>query len=143
MEILLHTNGVYEMSGKRYLLDTNAVIQLFDGNPEIEGLLNQADFVAMSIITEFEYLSFDSLSQEDLSEYNAFRFCLSIYGVPPDDPIFTQMVVTARKDYGMKLPDAIIAATARTNDLTILTADDHFKRLDSPWKVRFYTVSTT
>ncbi len=128
------------MSGKRYLLDTNAVIQLFDGNFEIEGLLNQADFVAMSIISEFEYLSFDGLSQEDLSEYNVFRSCLSICGVPSDDPIFTQLVVTVRKDYGMKLPDAIIAATARAKDLTILTADDHFKRLDSPWKVRFYPV---
>lgn len=39
----------------------------------------------------------------------------------------------------LKLPDAIIAATARTNDLTVLAADDHFKLLPPPWQVRFYT----
>ena len=37
------------------------------------------------------------------------------------------------------MPDAIIAATARANDLTVLTADDHFKTLPSPWQVHFYT----
>jgi len=129
------------MNGKRYLLDTNAVIQLFDGNTEIESILNQADFVAMSVISEFEYLSFDGLSKKDVAEYNAFRSCLRVYGVSPDDPIFTQLVVSARKNLGMKLPDAIIAATARANDLTVLTADDHFKKLKPPWKVRFYAAS--
>ena len=31
------------------------------------------------------------------------------------------------------------AMTARANDLAILTADDHFKKLKSPWKVRLYS----
>ena len=53
--------------------------------------------------------------------------------------MFTQLVVNARKRNGMKLPDAIIAATARANDLAILTADDHFKKLKSPWKARLYS----
>ena len=34
-------SGVYEMNGNRYLLDTNAIIQLFDGNGEIEKILNK------------------------------------------------------------------------------------------------------
>ena len=32
------------MSGDRYLLDTNAVIQLFGGNRAVEQLLNAFDF---------------------------------------------------------------------------------------------------
>ena len=40
--------------------------------------------------------------------------------------------------FPMKLPDAIIVATARANGLTILTADDHFRKLKSPWNVRFF-----
>ena len=28
--------------------------------------------------------------------------------------------------------------TARANDLTVLTADEHFKRLTLPWKVRLF-----
>ena len=134
-------SGVYEMNGNRYLLDTNAIIQLFDGNGEIEKILNRADFVAMSVISEFEYLSYDGLSEKDTAEYNSFRTCTNVFNIPSDDPIFTQLVVKARKEYGMKLPDAIIAATARANGLTVLTADEHFKRLKSPWKVKFYAVS--
>ncbi len=34
--------------------------------------------------------------------------------------------------------NAIIAATARANSLTILTADDHFRKLKSPWHVKFF-----
>ena len=68
------------MNGERYLLDTNAVIQLLKGNSDFSSLLGNADSIALSII----------------------------------------------------------AATARKNDLTLLTADDHFKKLKAPWKVRFY-----
>ncbi len=139
--ILWHINGASEMNGNRYLLDTNTVIQLFDGNREVETILNQADFVAMSVISEFEYLSYAGLSEDDLLEYNAFRNTIQIYNVPSDDPIFTQLVVSARKNHGMKLPDAIIASTARANNLTVLTADDHFKKLKSPWEVRFYAAA--
>ena len=130
------------MNGNRYLLDTNAVIQLFDGNREIEAILNKADFVAMSVMSEFEYLSYAGLSERDVLEYNAFRDTIQVFNVPSDDLIFTQLVVNARKGYGMKLPDAIIAATARANDLSVLTADDHFKKLKAPWKVRFYATAS-
>lgn len=130
------------MSGDRYLLDTNAVIQLFDGNCDIARILNRADFVAMSVISEFEYLSYDGLNEKDVLEYNAFRDTIQVFNVPSDDPTFTQLVVNARKDHGMKLPDAIIAATARANNLSVLTSDDHFKKLKAPWKVRFYATAS-
>lgn len=126
------------MSGDRYLLDTNAVIQLFGGNRAVEQLLNTSDFVAMSVVTEFEFLSYQALTDADRRQYRAFRACLHVYDVPSDDDILTQMIVSARQRHGLKLPDAIVAATARKNDLTLLTADDHFKKLKSPWKVKFY-----
>ena len=129
------------MNGNRYLLDTNAIIQLFDGNSEIEEILNRADFVAMSVISEFEYLSYDDLSEKDIAEYKTFRTYTNVLNVPSDDQVFSQLVIKVRREYGMKLPDAIIAATARANGLTVLTADEHFKRLKSPWKVRFYAAS--
>ena len=126
------------MNGSRYLLDTNAIIQLLDGNSEIDNALNGAGLVAISVTSEIEYLSYGRLSDIDIAEYNAFRACTSVFSVPSDDPIFSQLVITARRKCGMKLPDAIIAATARANDLTVLTADEHFKKLRPPWKVKFY-----
>ena len=130
------------MSGKGYLLDTNAIIQFLKGNSELVSILADADFIATSIIVEMEYYSFPRLIEEDVSLYQSLRSRIQVYDVPADDPIFTQLVVNARKNHGMKLPDAIIAATARTNNLFVLTADDHFKKLKSPWKVRFYTAAS-
>lgn len=127
------------MNGNGYLLDANAIIQFLKGNAEPVSLLADADFIATSIIAELEYFSFPRLGEEDLQLYQAFRSRIHVYDVPSDDPMFTQLVVNARKRNGMKLPDAIIAATARANDLAILTADDHFKKLKSPWKVRLYS----
>lgn len=127
------------MNGNGYLLDTNAIIQFLKGNAELVSLLADADFIATLIIAELEYFSFPRLGEEDLQLYQAFRSRIHVYDVPSDDPMFTQLVVNARKRNGMKLPDAIIAATARANDLAILTADDHFKKLKSPWKVRLYS----
>ena len=134
----LRIKGNCAMNGERYLLDTNAVIQLFGGNRAVVQVLNMADFVAMSVVTEFEFLSYPALTEADRREYQEFRACLHVYDVPSDDNILTQMIVSARRRHGLKLPDAIIASTARKNDLTLLTADDHFKKLKSPWKVRFY-----
>ena len=127
------------MNGNGYLLDANAIIQFLKGNAELVSLLADADFIATSIIAELEYFSFPRLGEEDLQLYQAFRSRIHVYDVSSDDPMFTQLVVNARKRNGMKLPDAIIAATARANDLAILTADDHFKKLKSPWKVRLYS----
>ena len=127
------------MNGKRYLLDTNAIIQLLKGNPELDHLAAKADFLASSVIAELEFLSFRGLSEADASLYRAFRSRIWIFDVPSEDPVFTHMVVEARKNFNLKMPDAIIAATARANDLTVLTADDHFKALPPPWQVHFYT----
>ena len=46
----------------------------------------------------------------------------------------------ARKEQGLKLPDAIIAGTAIAKGLTVLTADDHFKKPKAPWRARFFAV---
>lgn len=127
------------MSGSRYLLDTNAVIQLLKGNAELGTLVSNADFLATSIIAELEYFAFSDLPESDVLLYRALKSRIRVFDVPSDDQIFTHMVAEARKNFKLKLPDAIIAATARANGLAVLTADDHFKPLTDPWRVRFYT----
>ena len=127
------------MSGRKYLLDTNAIIQLLKGNAELSALLADADFVSTSVIAEMEYLSFPDLPENDVAIFQIFKSRVKVYGIPSDNMALTQLAVDARKMFKMKLPDAIIAATARANDLTILTADDHFKPLKEPWQVRFYS----
>ena len=128
------------MSGKGYLLDTNAIVQLLKGNKELIAVLGAADFIATSIVAEMEYLSFSGLTDADVALYQAFRGRIQVYDVPSADTAFTQLVVKARKEHGLKLPDAIIAGTAIAKGLIILTADDHFKKPKASWRTRFFAV---
>ena len=128
------------MNGNGYLLDTNAIVQLLKGNKELIAVLGAADFIATSIVTEMEYLSFSGLTDADVALYQAFRGRIQVYDVPSADTAFTQLVVKARKEHGLKLPDAIIAGTAIAKGLTVLTADDHFKKPKASWRTRFFAV---
>ena len=128
------------MNGNGYLLDTNAIVQLLKGNKELIAVLGAADFIATSIVAEMEYLSFSGLTDADVALYQAFRGRIQVYDVPSADTVFTQLVVKARKEHGLKLPDAIIAGTAIVKGLTVLTADDHFKKPKASWRTRFFAV---
>jgi len=128
------------MNGNGYLLDTNAIVQLLKGNKELIAVLGAADFIATSIVAEMEYLSFSGLTDADVALYQAFRGRIQVYDVPSADTAFTQLVVKARKEHGLKLPDAIIAGTAIAKGLIILTADDHFKKPKASWRTRFFAV---
>ena len=128
------------MNGNGYHLDTNAIVQLLKGNKELIAVLGAADFIATSIVAEMEYLSFSGLTDADVALYQAFRGRIQVYDVPSADTAFTQLVVKARKEHGLKLPDAIIAGTAIAKGLIILTADDHFKKPKASWRTRFFAV---
>lgn len=45
------------MNGRRYFLDTNAIVQVLAGNRELLALLSDAEYVATSIICELEFLT--------------------------------------------------------------------------------------
>lgn len=50
------------MNENKYLLDTNAVIALLEGNSELIEICNKAEFVCMSIINKFEFLTLHHLN---------------------------------------------------------------------------------
>ena len=52
------------MNGK-FFLDTNAIIQLLKGNQELLEILQNAEFIACSIISKLEYMSFQDISEND------------------------------------------------------------------------------
>ena len=126
------------MNGRGFLLDTNAIVQLLKGNAELVKVVSEADFIATSIIAEMEFLSFSDLSENDKMLFRAFKSRIDVYDVPSDDPELMQLVVDSRIKFSLKLPDAIIVGTAMLHGLTVLTADDHFKKESAPWKARFF-----
>ena len=82
-------------------------------------------------ITELELLGFKGLPYEQIPIIEDFLGDVNILGIDSDTK---SIVISLRKKYSIKLPDAIIAASSIKVGLSILTADKGFgkiKELDS------------
>lgn len=105
----------------RYLLDTNAVIYFFDGEEKIsELLLHSDDIVSVSFITKIELLCFETPDKELLQKIAEFLDEIEVVLITEE---IISEAISYRKNLKLKVPDAIIAATAKTTDLTLVTAD--------------------
>ena len=117
------------MSGKRYLLDTNAVVSLLSGNTGLGSKLKEASWIGISIITQLEFLAFPELAEDDRQLFLDFLEQVTIIGLSPTDPELITETLAIRKVHKLKLPDAIIAATALQQKAMLVTADAEFSRV--------------
>ncbi len=111
------------MSGKHYFLDTNTIIQLLKGNQEILSILGEADFIACSVISKLEYLSFSNISDNDIKLFNLFAKKIEIMDLLSIDNELHQPIFNFRKDKKLKLPDAIFAGCSLYKKCILITAD--------------------
>ncbi|MFA5924862.1 MAG: type II toxin-antitoxin system VapC family toxin [Methylococcaceae bacterium] len=109
---------------RRYLLDTNAVIYLVNGS--LASPLPDGQY-SVSIITEIELLSFSGLSAEE--EQKIRDLLLLLDRVNLTDEVRDETIRLRRKNR-LKLPDAIIAASALIQDAVLLTNDQAFSLID-------------
>ncbi|MBT1697766.1 type II toxin-antitoxin system VapC family toxin [Fulvivirgaceae bacterium PWU4] len=107
--------------GKRYLLDTNIIIYYLGGVlPEPtrqftdKVLMHQAN---LSVISRIELLSWISLTQTALDQLNEFVDNDNVIGL--EDEIIRNTILVGKHNKKVKLPDAIIAATCLTHNLTL------------------------
>jgi predicted nucleic acid-binding protein len=112
------------MNGIKYIADTNCFIYLLDENPLI--LPFTTDSWAFSYITEIELLSKKTITKE---EDSIIREMLnSCFKINHSQPL-SELVITLKRIYNIKLPDAIIAASAQLLQLPLITADKAFARI--------------
>ncbi|RCW41371.1 MULTISPECIES: type II toxin-antitoxin system VapC family toxin [unclassified Halanaerobium] len=109
-----------------YLLDTNILIYYFNNNiPEysFEDITNilKNDF-NISIITKMEFLGFPRHTPVSFKKSQEFLLNSSIYNI--NDKI-ADKTISLRREYKIKLPDAIIAATALGNGFTLVTRNEN------------------
>ena len=114
------------MNGKRYLLDTNAVIQLLAGNQSLIKMVEDSDFLAISVISKLEFLSYPDLTEDEKNAFSELLEDLTVFDLMASDSALMQEAVAMRIDGGLKLPDAAIAATALVNNCEVITNDAHF-----------------
>jgi len=111
------------MSGRRYFLDTNAIVQLLSGNQSLLTTLAGAAYVATSVICELEFLSFPGLSAEDRALFGQFIASVEVVDLCSADLALREQVLAFRSDRKLRLPDAVIAASSTVHECTLLTAD--------------------
>lgn len=112
------------MSGISYLADTNAFIYLFEDKFKYKQLLE--DNWAFSYITEIELLSQKGLSREhEEIILSMFSNCFRI----SHNQFISEKAIYIRKNYGLKLPDAIIGATSIVTGLPLISADKQFDKV--------------
>jgi len=113
------------MNGIDFLIDTNISIYVLEGHPVVNGIMQCA--VAVSVITEMELLGKVGLLAQEKAEIRSLLEDCEILAFT--DTIKTT-TIALKQQYALKLPDAIIAATAKRYGFPLVTADKDFKKLD-------------
>ena len=105
------------MNSERFVIDTNIFILRF--NDRLAELLPRGEIIC-SIITEIELLSFSKLTSAEETLIRDTLAKLAIYGIDQD---IKEEAIRLRRESGLKLPDAIIAATAICHQAILVTND--------------------
>jgi predicted nucleic acid-binding protein len=114
------------MNGIKYLADTNCFIYLLDENPLI--LPFAIEDWAFSYITEIELLCKKEISKNE--DFLIREMLESCYKINHTQQI-SELVISIKRDHSIKIPDAIIAATAQLLQLPLITADKGFARINN------------
>ena len=119
------------MNNVHYLLDTNIFIYHTKGEPEILSFLELLSFngeMNISIITKIEFLGWNKHTPDGLEKCNCLIRNTRIFPVNED---VADRAIEIRQGKKIKLPDAVIAATALLNNLTLATRNvDDFKDVE-------------
>jgi predicted nucleic acid-binding protein len=113
------------MNGIKYLVDTNFIIHLTQFNPLIEPFLD--DFVAISFISEMELLGVFSISKDHKNNMQKVIDTCRVFEMTQS---IKYIAIDLKQKYKLKLADAIIAATAINYNLTFITSDADFKKIN-------------
>lgn len=107
----------------KLLLDTNAALYFLHGRlarPLPKGIY------LFSVITEIELFSYPKISS---SEEASIRRLLAPMTRVELTAAVREKTIAIRRDCRMKLPDAVIAASALTHDAVLLSNDAGFERV--------------
>ena len=121
------------MNGNRFLIDTNILLYL-TGGKIASSVLPEGEF-HISFITELEVLSYPSITT---AEENQLKQLLREIPVIDITKEIKNQAIAFRKKYHLKLPDAIISATAFQIGATLITND---KSLLSLKEIKVQTIN--
>lgn len=104
---------------QKYLIDTNAVIDyLVNKLPENSAELIDGIDLQVSVIVRMELLSWHEATSMQIQVLQEFIDNAIVFGL---EEAITLKAIDIRKKYRLKLPDAIVAATAMVNQQVLIT----------------------
>lgn len=117
----------------QYLIDTSVAIKYLNQTLPSKGISFIDEFInsdcTISFISEIELQVWNPTNPADIVVYEQFVMQSDIIGVNAD---IISETITIRKNYKLKIADAIIAATALKFNLTLIADnDDDFTKISS------------
>lgn len=116
------------MNGIKYLLDTNPLISFLQGSPKLWELTSFAS-LGISIISILKFLSFTSIKEPDKKLFLDFIQKIEVIELKIDNLQPLDTITNIRANFKVKLPDAIIAATAIYKNAVLITNDKDFVKI--------------
>ncbi len=114
------------MSGNSALFDSNIIIYLSKREISLS-FLDQFDDHYISVITYMEVLGYRFRGDR---EEKFIKEMLGVFHILYIDQKIADMVIQIRREVRIRLPDAIIAATAKTANLYLVTRNtEDFKKV--------------
>ena len=104
------------MARRNILFDTNILIDYLSGIPQARVELERYSKRAISIITWMEVMA--GTTPEDEEQVRAFLLTFTILPISPE---VAEQAILLRRQRKIKLPDAIILATAQVEDRLLIT----------------------
>lgn len=119
------------MNGNKSVLDSNVIILAFKQQVDTEKLLSLYDNFSVSIVTYMEVYAYDFQNQDEKDLIDELFANLNVIEV--NQAIADQAIIYRKNNSKkIKLPDAIILATARHLDAVLLTEDwKDFQTIDT------------
>ncbi len=112
------------MNGNEFLLDTNILIYALKGVENTRSYFETEPYI--SVITEIEILGLNGISENEIAiRQTAIEYCKII----PLTQKIIKKAIEIKRIVKVKMPDAIIAATAMEEDFILVTTDKGFRKI--------------
>jgi tRNA(fMet)-specific endonuclease VapC len=111
------------MPGERLLLDTNILVAALAGEIGLVERVARAEWVGTSIVCVLEFLAFPRLDTDDRALFLSLVGRLQVVDLTWNNAPLLEAVEAVRSQRQIKLPDAIVAASAWVNGATLVSRD--------------------
>lgn len=122
------------MSSERIAIDTNILLYVLGGDKPLAGMLGGLEVVVSSMV-RMEALVYHGTDDAHLAQVHRFLERCALEEIHRS---VQDRAVDLRLRFKLKLPDAVIAATAAHLGIPLLTADKVFNKLQPDHEVLIY-----